>query len=139
MPDPQPQPADDETIRGLILTLACDLRTGDDIAIQRALRAAQTVASPAALLVLAAQLIDVDRPVNRWWNGEDGRQRCAWSGCRQPHPRLNGSRRYCPGGDCFRAARRAYWQARAEGRRRRGEVTDVRPTFARRQRAAVAS
>ncbi len=122
MTEPAAHTNNDEAVREAVLDLACRLRDNDHLGTRRAVRAVlDTAGGDVGVAVLvAAQMIDVDRPVVRWWDGDDGRPRCAH--CHTPNAQLSYRRLYC-GETCFRDARRAYWRTRkaaARAKARRG-------------------
>jgi hypothetical protein len=101
-----------------VLELASRLHDGDTLGAARCARLAiRAAGSPAQALIAAAALIDIDRPMVRWWEPL-ARRRCRW--CSRPLP-ADYRRWYC-GPDCHADARRAYWRQRARIKRARVAV-----------------
>lgn len=93
-----------------VLTLAVTLRAESEAV----LRALADVDDPRSALVVAAALIDIDRPVDAWWQRDPPTQLCVRCG-QAPHV---GRSPYCA--PCRLAARRHSWRDAARRRRDAG-------------------
>lgn len=100
-----------------IVSAAVLLQAGDHVAAVNAAHLAVNAAeNPLRAILAAAALIDIDRPMRRWWDSTETGVgwRCGW--CDRGVPGRPGARRYCSPG-CFTASRRAYWRKRERDRR----------------------
>lgn len=124
LPAHHPEPYIASAAVNHVATAALALQLGDHVgattAARQAIRAAE---NPVRALLAAAALIDVDRPMKRWWDPVGrGAWRCGW--CDRSVGGRRGSRRYCTP-ECFTASRRAYWRARGRAAREAGRVVDA--------------